>query len=274
MKKLAIILFTVFASVLNTFAQTSSGKQVVLCEDYDKSTGVATGINKNWDIKAEGSYVYVIYSQDKLIKEDLKLYVDKKNGSGDFIAYGTYYFNNDIKENPAKWAMYDLKFTEQGDYKITVIGKSENTLAVTYSNIGFMVGEDVNAENLKKSKKTTSNNDEIDTYYYENSEMTFGESISEGVLSGEATTFKLNGSSKEIKAKIEQDEDLKLTQVVISIYTGTDYKEKVSELSYTIEDPTWNWISVPIKFYKKGKYVVDAYSQDDVFINSGYFEVK
>ena len=60
----------------------------------------------------------------------------------------------------------------------------------------------------------------------------------------------------------------------VDIYTGEDFKEKVSSIDYDIDDITWNWISVPIKFYKKGKYVVDFYTQDDVFINSGYFTVK
>lgn len=276
MKKLAIILLAILATTFNVLAQSSSSnKKVVLCEDYDKNSGEPTGINRNWDIRADGSYVYVIYSQDKSIKEDLMLYLDKKNSSGSYEAFGTYYFNNDFKENPKKWAMYDLKFTESGDYKISVMGKSQTPLATTYTNIDYMKGEEDNVANLKKSGKTTNNSDEeVDTYYYENSEIVFGESINDGVLTGEATTFKLNGKSKEITAKVYQDDDLKLKQVIVSVYTGTDYKEKVSEYTYDVDDPTWNWVSVPIKFYKKGKYVVDMYTQDDVFINSAYFEVK
>ena len=167
--------------------------------------------------------------------------------------------------------MYDINFKEEGDFRISVIGKNSEALAVTYANIKFKE-EDASVANKKKIIQKTG--DVPDTYYYENSKVEFGESIKDGELSGTGTVFKLYGSSKEITAKISQDNDLKLTKVIVSIYTGDDYKEKVSELTYDVGDITWNWISVPLKFYKKGKYVVDIYSQDDVFINSGYFEVK
>ena len=274
MKNSILLLFAVLSFSISSKAQSgSNGNKAELCADYDRTTGVPSGVGTAWDIASDGkgSNVYLIYTQAKTIKEDLSVYIDKKNSSGSYIAYGTYYFNNDTKTNPKKWAMYDVKFTEEGDYRISVVGKNADALAVTYADIAYMKNDDPSTANMKKNK---SKSDIPDTYYYEDSKITFGESISNGVLSTESTVFKLSGSSKEITAKIEQADDLKLTKAIVSIYTGDDYKEKVSELSYTVDDKTWNWISVPIKFYKKGKYVVDVYSQDDIFINSGYFEVK
>lgn len=268
MKKLILLLIIAFSISYNISAQST--KKAELCSDYNKTTGVPTGVGKYWDVINDGlgSNVYLIYTQDKLIKEDLTLYLDRKNANGSYVAYGTYYFNNDIKVSPAKWAMYDVNFKEEGDYRLTVTGKNADALAVTYADIKFIKDKSNN------TAKTTKSGDVDDTYYYEDSKVTFGESIQDGKLSGEAATFSLIGESKEITAKIEQDDDLKLTLIYVDIYTGDDYKEKVSSLSYDVEDITWNWISTPIKFYKKGKYVVDFYTQDDVFINSGYFEVK
>jgi len=265
---LYLLLFLLISS--SSIAQKSENK-ATLCSDYDRTTGEPIGISDAWDISSDGkgSNVYLIYSQPKTIKEALSVYIDKKNANGSYIAFGTYYFDNDIKVNPKKWAMYDINFKEEGDYKIAVIGKDANALAVTYTNIKFMKDE-ASKKNMKKASK----DDAPDTYYYEDSYIDFGESIKDGVLSGQATEFSLRGSSKEIVAKLSQDEDLLLKSVIVSVYTGDDYKEKVSELTYTVDDLTWNWINVPVKFYKKGKYVVDMYSQDDVFINTAYFEVK
>lgn len=271
MKNLLLLLLTITTVSFKVDAQTASIKKVELCADYDRVTGVPTGVGKYWDIAndGKGSNVYLIYTQDKIIREDLTLYIDKKNASGSYIAYSTHYFENDISSNAKKWAMYDINFKEEGDYRITVIGKNELSLAVTYADIKYMK-VDANKANQQKLVK----NEAPDTYYYENSSVYFGERIKDGVLSGSDTVFKLYGSSKEIFAKVEQTDDLKLTKVYVDIYTGEDFKEKVSSIDYDIDDITWNWISVPIKFYKKGKYVVDFYTQDDVFINSGYFTVK
>lgn len=76
MKNLSLLLIAFFTISFSAIAQ--NGK-VVLCEDYNKTDGTPTGVNKNWDIDKEtGSYVYVIYSQDAIIKDKLMLYVDKK----------------------------------------------------------------------------------------------------------------------------------------------------------------------------------------------------
>lgn len=269
MKKIILFLFvTISAITLN--AKSNSSKTADLCADYDKTTGVPTGIGKYWDVIDDGlgSNVYLIYTQDKPIKDELNLFMDRKNANGAYVAYGTYYFNNDIRKDIKKWAMYDVNFTEEGDYRLTVTGKNAEALAVTYADIKFK--KDKN----DKTSKSTDDSEKTDTYYYEDSKIMFGESIKDGVLSGEASTFNLKGESKEIFAKIEQESALKFTRIYVDIYTGVDYKEKVSSLDYIVDDPIWNWVSAPVKFYKKGKYVVDIYNQDDIFVNSGYFEVK
>lgn len=271
MKQLTL-LFIAFVSFAISVNAQSETKRVVLCEDYNKTTGETIKEGKYWDIEndGEGSFVYLIYNQDKLIKNGLSLYIDKKNKAGSYIAYSTEEFNNDIGSGTKKWAMFDVNFKEEGEYRLTVIGKNAEALAVTYADIKYKKAIDPSDDNKKKRDKIES----PDTYYYENSTVTFGESISNGVLSGESTEFRLYGTKKEITAKVEQKEALKLTKVYVDIYTGEKYDEEVSSIGYDVGDVTWDWISVPITFYKKGKYVVDFYTQDDVYINSAYFTVK
>jgi hypothetical protein len=46
---------------------------------------------------------------------------------------------------------------------------------------------------------------------------------------------------------------------------GDDYKDLVSEETFTVGSLDWNWIKVPISVTKVGKYVVDIYNQNDTF---------
>ena len=263
MKKLIFSVLTLFLFVFNASAQSKG--TVVTCESYDDN-GVTSGVYKAWDIKKDGSFVYVIYSQDKTITKNLNLYVDKKNEKGKFIAYATEDFAYNPKTDRKKFAMYDYKFTEEGDYRLTVMADNTDALATTEVTIYFE----------KETSSTTADElDETDTYYYENSEITFAMDFdSEANATGEATEFRLKNGESNFFAKVQQDNDLKVTQIRVSIYTGDDYKEEVSDENFDVESKEWNWIKIPIKVTKRGKYVVDMYTENDVFINSGYFEIK
>lgn len=265
MKNLTLLLFTFFSF---SFAALAQNGKVVMCEDYSKTDGTPTGINKNWDIEKEkGSYVYIIYSQDAIIKDKLMLYVDKKNDNGSYIAFDTQEFTYDPKIDRKKWAMFDYKFTESGDYRISVMGKGDDALALTYTNIGYM----------KESgdSKTEAKDGETDTYYYEDSKITFGESVNDKAeMIGEASEFKLKSGKREIICLLQQDKALKCKEIVVSVYYGDNYTEKVSEEKYSIGGLDWDWVKVPVNVTKVGKYVVDIYNENDTFVNSGYFEIK
>jgi hypothetical protein len=262
MKNLIFIFIALFAFTAHAGAQTTN--RVVLCESYD-TNGAPTGINKNWDISKNGSYVYVLYSQESFIPNGLLLYIDKKNDKGEFVAYDTKDFPYNPKTDKQKFAVYDCLFSEIGDYKLNVIDAvSKKVLASTTTNIALM----------KEEKSGTTTTDETDTYYYENSFIVFGESIDDNaVVSGEATTFKLIGGKRDLYLKLEQDDDLKLTELVMDVYGGEDYKELSYTETFNIPSKDWNWVKLPVKFTKTGKYVVDLYTQDDVYVNSGYIEI-
>jgi hypothetical protein len=257
MKKILLILSACIAVLFSAKAQSTS-PSVVLCTDYDKITGVSSGIYSSWDIKAVGgSYVYVVYSQDKKIKDELSLKIEKKNYSGLYDTYGTYNFGNDVKSGQT-WAMYDMLFTEEGDYRLSVQNKSNNTLASTNTTIYFL-------------PETGSDTSYTDTYYYEKSFVSFGEHVSDdAIMSGESTVFKLENGSRKITAMLEQDENLLLSQLYVTVFLG---EETISDDVYDIPSKEWNYVTVPLTVTKPGLYYVDFYTQDNVFINSGSFEV-
>lgn len=263
MKRILFLFITI--SFISTKLLAQNGK-VVLCEDYNKTTGAPTNISKSWNVtKNTGSNVYIIYQQDYNIKDKLLLFVDKKNSNGTYISYDTQDFNNDPKADKKNWLMYDYKFKEDGDYRITVTKNGDDALAVTYTNIGYIKDSD------SKSKDT---DDFYDTDYYEDSKIEFGTTISGTKLTNKGNSFRLTNGKCDIVGLLTMDKALKIKSFDVTIYYGDDYKEKISQQTYNNASLDWDWIKIPIStLTKAGKYVVDVYTEDDVYVNSGYFEI-
>lgn len=116
---------------------------------------------------------------------------------------------------------------------------------------------------------------QVDKEYYENSYVQFGDTVdSEGFIVNEGTFFKLINGERKLYLKIEQDTPLKLSQLIVDVYTGKDYSEFVNTYYFDIPGVDWTYTYFPITFNKAGKYAVDFYNQDDVFINSGYVTIQ
>jgi hypothetical protein len=282
MKRITFLFITILMVAFSANAQSvSTGNSAVLCTDYNRITGEPMGVYTIWEIPSDGygGYVYLIYKQAKVIKKPLKLTIDKLNSAGNYEFYSTYFFENDVKSG-LNWAMYDVNFTEEGSYKLSVYGKGKAPMASTFTEINFITTEiesvvdDASDEVIDEYYSDEDLSGEYDTYYYENTVVTFGTAITNGSLIGESNTFKLKGKQKELVAKIEMDDPLELSEVWVSVYYGDAYDEEVSSESFTVADKAWNWINVPVTVYKKGKYVVDFYNQNDVYINTGYFEIE
>ena len=150
-------------------------------------------------------------------------------------------------------------FTEEGKYRVNILGKGDAVLASTNTSIA-----------LAESDALTDSS-EINTFYYENAVVTFGESVEKEILIGESTVFSLENGTRKISAKLEQDEDLLLTKLYVTVTLG---EEVISDDAYDIPSKDWNYVTVPITIDKAGSYYVEFYTQDDVFMNSGSFEVE
>lgn len=245
-----------------TSAAIAQNQKVVLCRDYNKDNGMPIDINPDWDIKKDGgSYVYIIYSQDKPIAQTLTLKVDKKNTSGNFIFYDRKSFSV-LPTDKKKWAMFDYKFITDGDYRVTVLGKGNIALAKTFTNIAYI------------SETAVTDTTSANTNYYKNSTVVFGESGEKGQIKDEAKVFSLQDGKKTIYCMVSNDKSLDTKSMTIYVYSGIDYKDKAYSETFTIDGLDWDWVKVPIDLTKTGKYVVDLYNDKDVYINSGYFEIN
>jgi hypothetical protein len=139
-------------------------------------------------------------------------------------------------------------------------------LASTYTKIGYQLGYEPEEEN--------ENNDEIDTYYYENSTVSFSEDI-------DKTTYKLInpiegstslGSSreKEVYIVVEHDQAFKTNLFYIDI----NLNDKLLETVELDVEENWDIAWYQYKFTKKGTYYIDVYNADDIFVNTSTIIIK
>lgn len=267
-----IILLCILPWMVN--AQTAYSdytNKVVTCETYDNYTGDPSGVAKSWTVSSTGSNVYVIYTSSNTIKEALSLDVKKRNAySGKYEYYGSYYMSYD-KNDQKKWAMYDLKFKEAGDYSLEVKNSKGKTLAENSTNIT------VDDEKMKKNEDSYSDSqddDEVDTYYYENSKIQFGKDVNNGDIVDESSSFYLRGGKVSVAVLLTQDDAFKTDLIYVDLYDATSNK-KIDSYTFDGIGKDWNWIKVQLDFTKRGKYFIDVYNSKDTFINtSETIEIK
>ena len=273
MKKITLLFSLALLLFYTGKSQPVPAGKVVLCGSYDE-TGIPSDINSSWDLDPSGGFVYILYSQEKLIDRNLTLSVKKKNSSGSYITFDSKNISYDPAKTKKNWVVYDYKFTDEGDFKVSFSASNSNTeLASTLCNFKFSIS-DANEKNKQKINDI-KNGENVDTYYFKDSKITLGDSVNtNAVVYGEATQFNLINGKRDVVVKLQQDNALNITDAKVEVYGGTDYKEKFSTDKFSIPSKTWNWIKVPVSFNKPGKYVVDIYNEDNVFINSAYLEIK
>ena len=273
MKKLvSVCAFLFLAFTFNVQAQ----KKVVLAESFDESDGTPSGVYDSWDIKSDGGYVYIVYLNDgKKITKPLSLWVDKKDENGDYVAFSTLEFEIDKKHT---FATYDYLLEEDGDYYFQVVDENENVLADTYAKVNYIEGvKPTKNDDTEVSDEKEGDDDddhEIDTYYYEDSKVEFAYKVSStGIAENPQEEFLFIRVGNKIQILFDNGKEIKTSSVTFSIYGGKDYSEEIETFDVDV-DPTWGWFKVEQLFLTKGKYVVDIYSEDDIFMNSGYIEIK
>lgn len=254
MKKIHILLLSIILS-MSAFSQN-----ITSCTSYNEY-GVPSGIYSEWDIKPTGGYIYLVYNQDKYITDGnwtLQVSIDRNNS-------GSYTEINNVAITPVSsqtWFMYDYFFAEAGKYKISAI-KNGNIVASTYFQVF-----------VNETMDNTSDG-EIDTYYYEGTSIITCESLdANNEPVGESTTFSLGSlGSKEIRIYLDSDVPIKTTKLYIDIYTYVDDKETLED-TYSVDvQEDWDWVSVKQVFTKPGEYIIDIYTANDIYVNTGYLTI-
>ena len=268
MKKLMRILFiSCFLLIgLNSIAENglkvAAEKKLLLCSDYDKE-GNPIGEFPTWQIRKTGNFMYILYKSSVPLTESLFVSFEKTFSRKDtnYYEYDHYYL---VPDSSKKWAVNKYIFSKPGNYKISVFNRtSEELLQSYYTTINFL--DDEYSEPFY-----------TDTWYYSQSSIFFCDSIGvgDGKLIGRSDVFEYQPKREKIFLYIEQGnkKSFKTQHLYIKIYTRDTHK-LVKSTSYSVSHE-WFWTFIPIYLIEKGKYTVELYNEDDLYINSGDFEIK
>jgi hypothetical protein len=249
MKKLLFSLLLVLPLFSNISLAQSTSAKIVLCESYD-DYGVASGINDSWVIKSTGGFVYILYNNGTAIKEDVYLFVDKKNSKGVYEEYATEPFDVEDKK---KWCVFDYKFTEDGEYKISAANINDDILATTYCEINFK------EEDKPKTTTTTSSNSSINKT---SKSLVLCESHdTKGIPSGVSKTWNLKSGSGFVYALYNngaKNINNKLWLYIDKLNTSGNYTPYDNKTFITLS--TQSWCVYDYEFKESGDYKLTTVS--------------
>jgi hypothetical protein len=115
---------------------------------------------------------------------------------------------------------------------------------------------------------------QVDADYYENSFVVIGNDVNdEGYIIDESDVFKLENGSKKVFIILELDKPLMLKSIVVDVFSGKDYKNVVDTYYFDIPSLDYTYTYFPLTFTKHGKYAIDIYNQDNLYINTGHFTI-
>lgn len=252
--KSALLAFLIFAiSGLNA-------QKIYACENYTDG-GEPIGTNTKWNIKPGGGFIYLLFNNGPTVIQESSLwvYIDKLS-NGEYKPYTT---KNIVPTSGRNWVVYDHKFTEAGDYRITFLNSSRE-LAREYINIKINGG-------------STSAGKTKGTLYYAGSKVVFAENIDTyGYPINPGTVFTVtekggyvkiildNGSkpinSTKFKVYIDKKQrDGTYKAYDTKFYDTKSYEAKVMHFDYA--------------FYAEGDYKVSIYADDKIWTNTGYLTI-
>lgn len=260
MKTFILSILTGLSFLLSAGAQAQS-KKLYFCSDYT-ATGEPVGVSSVWSISPTGGNVYMLYQNGgiNISTPTIYVYVDKLS-DGSYKEYAT---KSLIPDKYKSWAIYDYTFTEAGDYKITFLDASKNTLATEYCTIKFKTAS------AAVGTKTSG----ITSDYYINSKVTFCEKVT---ASGEPVTpsdvFRIGTGGGYVQVLVAHTQPMKTTELIVDIWKGSGYNEFV-ETKRIIVQENWSWTNFEYTFLTPGNYKFAVYNKEETAINTGYVTIN
>lgn len=243
------------------FIINAQDNKLLLCTEYFND-GTYSGAYEGWNINKDGNYMYIFYESLSTINDTLFVRIDKSFNRKDtnYYEYDHYYL---VPGESRKWAVNKYIFTKTGNYKITVFDRNNKQLAKPYIT------------NIKIFDKDYNDMYFIDTWYYSQSTINFYEKTSGDTMYGKTDTFNYQLTGNKMILYIAQENKLpfKTSHLLVSVYSADICHEHISTYTYSV-DEKWYWTHIPLYIYRKGKFSVEVYNEDDVFINSAKVEIK
>ena len=253
----------IFSVILFAFICSSTNAQgkLIICSEY-KQDGSYTGVYNNWFINKKGNFMYLFYESSTAVSDTVFVKLDKQFNRRDSNYYELdhYYL---IPSGNKKWAANKYIFTKPGKYRISAYNRNGDLLtAPYYTTISF-------AENEYDDLFLK------DSWYYESSIIEFYEKAIGDSMIGKNDVFNYQPNNTNITLYILQQnkKPLQSQHLFVSVYSDDKLHEHISSYPYYI-DASWHWTFLPVKMERKGKFIVEIYNDDDVFINSAKIEIR
>lgn len=256
MRLLLFFLFFMFSNF-----SCNAQRKLMLCTNYDNE-GKYSGVLDDIYINKNGNFMYVFYESMSQINDTVFISIEKDYNRKDtnFYKFDHYYLVPDASK---KWAVNKYIFTKPGRYKFSIYNRNGDEIAMPYyAKIGYYDNE---YDDLLIK----------DTWYYNTSKITFYEKNIGDSLIAENTVFNYQAAETKIILKIEQinKKPLNTNNLFVKIYTEDKNHELISSDAYYVNSNWW-WTYVPIYFKNKGKFMVEVYTNNDVFIQRKNVEIK
>lgn len=241
--------------------QVVAQNKLLLCTDYDRN-GNYKGAYTEWQIAKGGNFMYLFYESAKPVEDTVFVMIHKTYNRKDttLMEYDHYYLVPDASE---KFAVNKYIFTKAGKYRITVFDRNNTQLAPAFF------------ANINLIEDNYSDLHFVDTWYYRTSTIDFYEKTVGDSMIGKNTVFNLNPADKNIILRIEQQnkQPFKSSHFYCKIYSADECHELIGTDTYYI-DENWHWTYISVNLNQKGKFNVELYNDDDVFINSAQLEIR
>ncbi len=250
----------VLAFLMLCFSLGLRAQSIVLCESYDQS-GNPSGIYTTWNVAKEGGYVYILYKQPSNFASGIwYLYIDQWDASqSKYIPFETI----PASDNTTSWFLRDQFFTTAGDYKATMIFNGNEMASVEFD--------------IAIDYTITSDSNNVDTYYYEDSEVRFCNYVDASAnLVGESSVFYLTADSVAVTCYVaNNNKPFKSESIYVDIFSEEDdiFGYATQSLTVTIE-LDWDYFAFKAYFKEKGLYYIDIYNENDIFINTATVTIE
>jgi hypothetical protein len=258
MKK-QIILFTASVFILINL----NAQRVYFCDSYT-STGEPIGSNTKVSCPADGGYIYFLYQNGStnLSQGSYHIYVDKLSEET--------YLPFDVKAVEAdpskKWFAYDYNFRTAGDYRITIKNPALADMIREYLTL-------IPEQSTGSSYSGIFDDPESIFYYtYSTIEATVSVNASTGQTGGSFESFNIDREQGgRIFFKLSNGDKAVNTQslnVFVEKMDTGGTAQAFDNKTYPVQNQNSAWTYFSFDFFEPGKFTLNVYSADMVFINS------
>lgn len=264
------LLSFLFVGLLTFSSQALMAQRIYPCGDVTDS-GDPKDIGYEWNITADGGYVYLLFKNNKTIYDDVVYFFIDIMNSGKYEEFDT----KSVKpESGDDYALLDYKFTKAGEYKIQIINADYETVATEYLTINMKGGS--SGSNNNSGNYNDDDDEEIDSDYYANSEVIACTDVESNTPINVGTVFSLSKNEGTVIFQVKNGKALKTEGLKVKIYRkgrgSSDYDEYVTTKNYDIK-VTWDKPYFSYQFTETGEYKLAIYSEEDVWINNGYVSI-